>query len=179
MTRYYGSMDSDRRKTEATCNAPNYGHVRGWDAGVKVIPDWSAPKDRDELAVFMTGGSSGSSPTRLVGTVRETPDGPRWFPAEAPGRVPARVGSPAMEVVAAIPVGAHKDNPEPDEYICAVYTRTASYGDRLSYFGTVHAYLNAETGRWSADAGNYDLSQTAAVHDMIKRAGFERPQAQH
>lgn len=145
-------------------------HTRGWDAGVKVT---ARERGHDEFDVYMTTGSHESGRDVQVGTVKDTPDGPRWEPAAKPGRIPARVGSPAMEVVAAIPAEPWKNDQEPREYICTVISRYWPSGEPV--FGTVHAYRNGD--RWSADAGHYDLSQSAAVHDMIKRVGCERPAA--
>lgn len=173
--RYRATMNSSYRgrKNESVCAMPDYVNVNGWDAGLRIKP--GKFPGADSFEVYMTGGSHDAHGKRLAGTVRDTPSGPRWIPADKPGRVPATVGSPAMEVVAAIPVGAHRNEKEPREFIAVVHHRNWPSGEPV--FGTVHAYLNDETGRWSADAGNYDQSQSGAVHDMIARAGCERPPA--
>jgi hypothetical protein len=167
--RYYGSMDSDRRKTEATCNGPNYGHIRGWDAGVKVIPDWSAPQKRDELAVYMTGGSNGSSQTRLIGTVKDTEHGPRWEPADEPGQIPA--SADRRPVIAAIPVGSHLNSDNPGEYVCVVVSGYWPSGEPR--FAVVH--VRSEDGTWitvsHSDYWNAPMSQTEAMGKMIQQAG--------
>jgi hypothetical protein len=78
----------------ASVSDGNAVHVRGWDAGVTVTPrtrgreDVSASEyaDHDEFDVAMTWGShGGDGRTVLLGTVRDTEDGPRWEPAEVPG----------------------------------------------------------------------------------------------
>jgi len=188
MSRYYGSMDSSRRRTEATCMMPHYGHVRGWNAGVKVIPDTTT--QRDELAVYMTGGSSGSSPTRLLGTVTDTPDGPRWEPADPPKppRIPVNVktaGHPqeryAMPVIAALPVATHTNSPEPDEYVCVVLTGRWPSGEPV--FGTVRATRDGDD--WVTESRAYDMgvlgsnpgpwSLTRATTEMVEMTGHSRP----
>jgi hypothetical protein len=78
--------------------------------------------------------------------------------------MPAQVGSPAMTVVAAIPLG------HGNEYACVVLTTRQA-------FGTVHAYkgtnANSETV-WHASQGHYDIASLGdAIRDMIRRAGIQ------
>jgi len=49
-------------------------HLRGWNAGVYVDPI-GRPGEPDRFDVYMTSGSNNPSRT-LIGTVRETPNGP-------------------------------------------------------------------------------------------------------
>lgn len=78
--------------------------------------------------------------------------------------VPQSVGSPAMHVVAGIPLG------HGNEYICTVLTTRQA-------FGTVHAYkgTNARDETvWHATAGHYDqASLSDALRDMCRRAGIQ------
>jgi hypothetical protein len=64
-------------------------HVRGWDAGVKVVPRVRDREDNeagteytdaDEYDVSMTWGSHGGEQSVQIGTVRDTADGPVWIP---------------------------------------------------------------------------------------------------
>lgn len=61
----------------ATCN--------GWDAGVHVVA--SHENGADTFRVYATSGSNRRSLSRLVGTVRETPDGPVFKPTPTPSGV--------------------------------------------------------------------------------------------
>lgn len=56
-------------------------HIRGWNAGIKVSTNHGEKGQPDELAVYMTGGSNGHTTDRLLGYVRDTPDGPVFTPA--------------------------------------------------------------------------------------------------
>ena len=103
-------------------------------------------------------------------------------------RVPAHIktaGHPldryAMPVIAAIPVGAHIDNPEPAEYICVVHT--GQYPSDRAVFGTVRATRDGDD--WVTESRAYDMgvlgdnpgpwSLTRAVTEMVRLAGCERP----
>lgn len=85
-------------------------------------------------------------------------------------RLPARAGSPAMRVLAAIPVGT--DGTE----CIAVVEQDGPYRDGTHY-GTVHAYRNDRddgTVYWSASAGRYDYRDlTRAIRGMADRAGIK------
>ena len=50
-------------------------HLRGWNAGVRVVP---VAGKRDSFDVYMTSGSHAAGRDVLLGTVHDTPDGPMW-----------------------------------------------------------------------------------------------------
>jgi hypothetical protein len=77
MARTYLSGDNSRGGSVTGANA-KFAHLRGWHAGVEVNAG-RTEDDRDCFYVNMTGGSNGYSQKRL-GTVTDTPDGPRWEP---------------------------------------------------------------------------------------------------
>lgn len=80
MSRTYLSGNNSRGNTVTGMNA-TYSHLRGWNAGVRVQ---FAPGDKDEdsFAVYMTHGSNAREYGIYLGTVRHTPDGPAWEPAD-------------------------------------------------------------------------------------------------
>jgi hypothetical protein len=63
---------------QATPSPGDAVHIRGWNAGVKVNP---RPRARDEFDVYLTTGSHETGHDVLLGTVKDTPDGPVWEPA--------------------------------------------------------------------------------------------------
>lgn len=162
-------------------------HVRGWHAGIKVRTQ-SENGGRDGLTVTMTPGSSGEGGSVQLGTVHDTPDGPKWVPVAKPGKAPARVrtaGHPsdqyAMPVVAAIPMQSHLNKTDPDAYACVVISGRWASG-REPTFGTVRAARDGDG--WVTDSKAYDLgplgrprSLVSATTEMIRMAGYERPSA--
>lgn len=84
-------------------------------------------------------------------------------------RLPARAGSPALRVIAAIPQGTGRE-------IIAVVEQPGPYPGGQRY-GTVRGYrndLDDGTVRWSAEAGHYDyLDLTRALRGMCSRAGIK------
>lgn len=84
-------------------------------------------------------------------------------------RLPARVGSPAMRVVAAIPVGS-----EGREVIAVV---EQSGWDNPMHWGTIRGYrsdMDDGTVRWYAEAGHYDYTDLRkAIRGMCNRAGIK------
>jgi hypothetical protein len=50
-------------------------HLRGWDAGVKVVPKGEKGKP-DKFEIYMTTGSNATGHDVLIGTVTDTSDGP-------------------------------------------------------------------------------------------------------
>ncbi len=80
--------------------------------------------------------------------------------------IPAKVGSPAMTVVAAIPYGLHPAT----EYVCVTIEPSSQHGP--TRYGTVHAYTH-DGQTWHATAGHYGyVSQRAAIRGMVERAGI-------
>lgn len=160
-------------------------HTRGWNAGVSVTA--YDDSGRDSFVVRMTHGSHEGGLSTDLGTVRDTPDGPRWEPADKPGpaRVPVRVrtsGHPTdrytLPVIAAIPMQSHRNETDPDEYACAVGTGRWPSGEPT--FGTIVATRDGD--HWVTESSAYDMgplgrprSLTGAVSEMIRLAGHERP----
>lgn len=74
-------------------------HVRGSDAGVRVTPHGAdgnygpGPAHTDTFVVAMTRGDGDDSEPVVLGTVTSTPGGPRWEPADLPGRTYICAGS--------------------------------------------------------------------------------------
>jgi len=76
--------------------------------------------------------------------------------------VPAQVGSPPMDVLAAIPITVAGD------LVCVVRQHNVN----RELYGTVRAWQGG-TGTWHAESGNYDFyTVRGAVVDMIIRAGL-------
>lgn len=73
MARFYGIMQGGRGKVTRTGTPASGLHVRanGWDFGIRValVPDPETGKDMAE--VWVTTGSNGRGPERLVGCYRE------------------------------------------------------------------------------------------------------------
>lgn len=115
--RHYHDYDNRRGNNYGAGMKPGCtAHTRGWHAGVRVcigVDD----DDRDTVAVWMTGGSTGRHGDTYLGIVTETPDGPVWTPGEnaAPSRSKRAAAarreldelrseiSAAREILAAIP----------------------------------------------------------------------------
>jgi hypothetical protein len=84
MSRFYGTL-VNRRGNPVTAMSPDSAHLCGWNAGVKVMPVEAGDKNHpvDGFTVWATYGSNGNGPTRLIGTVIDTADGPVFVPAGA------------------------------------------------------------------------------------------------
>jgi hypothetical protein len=84
MSRYFATAQNGRGNNVSLGGRSNAGpiHLRGWDAGVKVIPvtDKNQP---DTLLIYMTWGSHAAGSDILIGRVVSTPDGPE-FVRESP-----------------------------------------------------------------------------------------------
>lgn len=86
--RFWMSYKSVRGKSYgAGIEAGNPVHVRGWDAGVEVVPKilttdpTGRPQNRDVFDIYTTKGSNGGMGGRiLLGRVAGTPEGPRFYP---------------------------------------------------------------------------------------------------
>lgn len=81
MSRFYGTAVNGRGNTVPFGGRGNAGqmHLRGWNAGVKVVPH--DDNGRDSFRVYMTSGSHNTRADVLLGIVHDTPDGPEWEPA--------------------------------------------------------------------------------------------------
>lgn len=87
MSRFYGSLRGDRPTTSTRCGHRGMvGHVRGWNSGVQV-ESFAGDDGKDCHRVLVTSGSNATSAGFVVGTVRETDQGPVWdaMPEAVPG----------------------------------------------------------------------------------------------
>jgi len=75
--RFYISYTNARGgQGQGSIGAGDGVHVRGWDAGVRVVP---RARNSDEFDVYMTRGSHHDDEIGdWLGTVQDTPDGPVW-----------------------------------------------------------------------------------------------------
>lgn len=82
--RFYHDYDNRRGNSYGAGMSPGCSaHTRGWRNGVRVrVSTDPGDEKRDLFTVYMTSGSGGSHGDRLLGQVRETPDGPEWVPAD-------------------------------------------------------------------------------------------------
>jgi hypothetical protein len=79
--RFYTTAENRRGNEIGTgLLAGNPVHTRGWDAGVKVVPHDIKGKP-DVFRIYMTGGSHAATGDVLLGEVRQTDDGPLFYPA--------------------------------------------------------------------------------------------------
>jgi len=82
--RFYTSYTNRRHKNYgAGILAGDPVHTRGWNVGVSVTA--YDDRGRDSFVVRMTHGSHEGGLSTDLGTVRDTPDGPRWEPADSNG----------------------------------------------------------------------------------------------
>lgn len=82
MSRFYGTAVNGRGNTVSFGGRHPAGeiHLRGWNAGVKVVPI-GVKGERDRFEVYMTTGSHASGRDILLGTVHDTADGPQFIEA--------------------------------------------------------------------------------------------------
>lgn len=82
MSRFYGTGINGRGNVASFGGRGSAGemHLRGWDAGVKVVPV-GIKGQPDVFRIYMTGGSHAATGDQLLGEVRDTPEGPLFFPA--------------------------------------------------------------------------------------------------
>lgn len=68
MSQYYGSMQGDRGEVtrRGTKNSGLRGHIRGWYLGANVEMHWNEEEQRDELYIYITGGSNHPSSYDMV-----------------------------------------------------------------------------------------------------------------
>ena len=72
MSRFYASIEGSRGEAtrQGTEKSGMSGHVRGWNLGIRVC--MHVDEDGQDVAIVtLTGGSSGSSSSRLIGTFTE------------------------------------------------------------------------------------------------------------
>lgn len=172
--RFYTSYTSRRHNTRGQAIlAGDPVHTRGWDAGVKVTARGSRVS-HDYFDVYMTGGSHDAHGSVHVGTVSDTPDGPRWTPAGPPAVIPVQAdGKP---VIMAIPVSSHLNQEEPAEYACVVLAGRWPSGEPR--FGTARL-THDDNDKWTvtehSDYWNTPMTQTQAVTEMVEMTGHSRP----
>jgi hypothetical protein len=88
--RFYATVTNGRGNTTGVGgrSSVNCAHVRSADAGVRVTTGQAAD-GANMLTLHMTRGSNGETGFRqdtLLGTIRETPNGPAWEPAARAAR---------------------------------------------------------------------------------------------
>lgn len=68
MSRFYASIQGSRGPAtrQGTPKSGIEGHIRGWNAGVKVYGDTGADGEEDRFHVYITGGSNGHTGKRLA-----------------------------------------------------------------------------------------------------------------
>ena len=82
MSRFYNEAVNGRGNTVALGGRGSAGqtHLRGWNAGVKVVPI-GIKGEPDRFDIFMTHGSHAAGHDVLLGSVHDTADGPVFVPA--------------------------------------------------------------------------------------------------
>ena len=78
MARFYASIQGVRGEATRTGSGAIYGHIRGWDSGVKVHGHVTVSGE-DEFHVYATTGSNGHGSDLLIGVLT----GGRWIPETA------------------------------------------------------------------------------------------------
>ena len=70
MARFYANIKRNRGGASrmGTKGSGMYGHIRGWELGAVVEMSYNKEKDRDEMEVFITGGSLDSGNKKWLGT---------------------------------------------------------------------------------------------------------------
>ena len=150
--RHYHSYDNRRGNSYGAGMRPGCSaHTRGWHAGVEVyVGTRDDDKDRDEFAVWMTTGSGHGGPGVLLGTVRETADGPEWLPAS--------LRAEALGVAGLLPADASSLG-EPEVRALRVLIRQLrGWGRRLD---ERQAELNAEAVRQAEREALWEAEEAA------------------
>ena len=83
-----------------------------------------------------------------------------------------RVCTGKYPVIAALPVGSYRNDPDPDEYMVA--TATGQWPSREPHFGVAH--LRRADGAWTvlaATAWDRNMSQVEAVTHVVRLAGLD------
>lgn len=78
MARTYLTGSNSRGNLVTAANSKDC-YIRGWNAGVKILVSRDE-HDKDEFLIYMSAGSGGYRNDTLLGTVTDTPDGPKWTP---------------------------------------------------------------------------------------------------
>lgn len=78
MARFYVTTVNGRGTQKGSITSEGDAtHIRGWNAGVKVVP--ASVHGRDALEVYVTSGSNGGKRDVYIGTVHDTDNGPEWW----------------------------------------------------------------------------------------------------
>lgn len=91
MSRFYGSIQGGRGEATRQGHTASgiIGHIRGWRAGVRV---WGHDRDgADVFDITVTGGSSGHTVDRYLGSVELDADGRPMFVTDEAGYAEIRV----------------------------------------------------------------------------------------
>lgn len=89
MSRFYNEAVNGRGNAVGIGGRGSAGstHLRGWDAGVKVVP--IGEKDQpDRFVVYLTYGSHAAGHDVEIGTVKATKDGPIFEPTGRTNIIP-------------------------------------------------------------------------------------------
>jgi hypothetical protein len=79
MARYIGGVNGTRGPVTRLGDGKNgvRSWVQGWNVGVRVQGNPSDKDGTDTFTIYATGGTNGACPDRLIGVVRESPNGPQ------------------------------------------------------------------------------------------------------
>ena len=83
MAHFYGGVSGQGKTTATRLGSKNSGletFANSWTVGVKCYGSRNRTADRDEIYVYMTGGSDPDSVVTFLGKVIETKDGPVFEP---------------------------------------------------------------------------------------------------
>lgn len=73
MAQFYGHLQGNRGGVSRLGSKGSgiYGHIRGWNIGIKVSGYYDMETDQDIFTVSLTGGSGNSSVIKELGTYKE------------------------------------------------------------------------------------------------------------
>ena len=71
MSHFYASIHGNRGEVtrQGTAQSGIVGHIRGWNIGIRV--SMHEADGKDVATVYLTGGSNGNRPDRLIGRFAE------------------------------------------------------------------------------------------------------------
>ena len=71
MAQFYGEIQGNRGEATrmGTKDSGFRGHIRGWHVGGSVNCHYNDSKDRDQVSIYATGGSSGGRSTHLADVI--------------------------------------------------------------------------------------------------------------